>query len=204
MLNSGADVLILNHYGNDMVNSLTQAVQFGLRDKQVNGKKFEIVVPLFSELMAKGAGDAIKGIYGTANWDWKLRGRRHQGLHQVVRRRSTACRRRRPRRPATCRRCSMPTPCERAGTFYPPEVIKALEGFEFDGMGNGPTLYRAEDHQCFKDVLVVQGKEDPTDKFDLLEVVEDRAARGSDLRRHRSSAATSDRPTPSSADRLTA
>jgi len=33
VLNSGADVLVLNHYGRDMVNSLTQAVQFGLRDK---------------------------------------------------------------------------------------------------------------------------------------------------------------------------
>src|SRR3546814_1213760 len=35
VLNSGADVLILNHYGKDMVNSLTQAVQFGLRGKQI-------------------------------------------------------------------------------------------------------------------------------------------------------------------------
>ena len=38
VLNSGADVLVLNHYGGNMVNSLTNAVQFGLRDKQVNGK----------------------------------------------------------------------------------------------------------------------------------------------------------------------
>ena len=52
-----------------------------------------------------------------------------------------------------------------------PEVIKQLEGFEFDGAGNGPTLYRAEDHQCFKDVLVVRGKENPQSNFDLLEVV---------------------------------
>src|SRR5690606_27421655 len=52
---SGAAVLILNHYGKDMVNSLTQAVQFGMRDQQVNGRNFEIVVPLFSELMAQGA-----------------------------------------------------------------------------------------------------------------------------------------------------
>ena len=58
VLNSGADVLILNHYGHDMVNSLPQAVQFGLRDRQANGKNFEIVVPMFSELMAVGAGDA--------------------------------------------------------------------------------------------------------------------------------------------------
>ncbi len=65
----------------------------------------------------------------------------------------------------------MPTPCERAGTFYPPEVIKALEGYEFDGLGNGPTTYRAEDHQCFKEVYVVQGKDAPANPFDLLEVV---------------------------------
>jgi len=39
-------------------------------------------------------------------------------------------------------------------------------------MGNGPTLYRADDHQCFKDVLVVKGKENPSSEFDLLEIVE--------------------------------
>ncbi|MGB1110894.1 MAG: substrate-binding protein, partial [Gammaproteobacteria bacterium] len=72
VLNSGADVLVLNHYGKDMVNSLTQAVQFGLRDKQVNGKDFQIVVPLFSRLMAQGAGENIKGIYGSTNWNWSL------------------------------------------------------------------------------------------------------------------------------------
>ena len=72
VLNSGADVLILNHYGKDMVNSLTQAVQFGLRDKQVNGKDFAIVVPLYSRLMAQGAGENVKGIFGSTNWHWSL------------------------------------------------------------------------------------------------------------------------------------
>ncbi|HHI76269.1 MAG TPA: branched-chain amino acid ABC transporter substrate-binding protein, partial [Gammaproteobacteria bacterium] len=60
--------------------------------------------------------------------------------------------------------------CEMAGTFNPCGVIEALEGFKFDGMGNGPTEYRAADHQCFKDVLVVRGKEKPSSQFDLLEV----------------------------------
>ena len=50
VLNSGADVLILNHYGFDGVNSITQAMQFGMRDKQVNGKDFQIVLPLVSDL----------------------------------------------------------------------------------------------------------------------------------------------------------
>ena len=72
VLQSGADVLVLNHYGGNMVNSLTNAVQFGLRDKQVNGKNFEIVVPLYSRLMAKGAGANVKGIFGSTNWHWSL------------------------------------------------------------------------------------------------------------------------------------
>ena len=170
VLNSGADVLILNHYGKDMINSLTQAVQFGLRDKMVNGKKFEVVVPLFSELMAQGAGDAIKGILGTANWDWKLP---DEGTKAFVKSFGQAYGQPPSQAAQTCyvQALLYANACEMAGTFHPPEVIKALEGFKFDGMGNGPTEYRAADHQCMKDVLVVRGKEKPSNKFDLLEVV---------------------------------
>ena len=170
VLNSGADVLILNHYGFDMVNSLTQATQFGLRDKIVNGKQFEIVVPLVSDLMAKGAGSAMKGIYGTSNWDWQLPDDASKAFTK-----SFGAKFGQP--PSQAAHTSYvqtllyADAVERAGTFYPPEVIKALEGFEFDGLGNGPTLYRAEDHQCFKDVLVVQGKAAPSNPFDLLEAV---------------------------------
>ena len=155
-----------------MVNSLTQAVQFGLRDKQVNGKNFEIVVPLYSELMAQGAGEAVKGIIGTANWDWKLTDDGTKALHQVLRRQvrlpavAGGAHLLRPGAALRRRGASAPAPSTRR------DVIKALEGFEFDGMGNGPTLYRAADHQCFKEVLVVHGKENPENQFDLLEVVE--------------------------------
>ncbi len=171
VLNSGADVLVLNHYGGNMVNSLTNAVQFGLRDKMVNGKNFEIVVPLFSRLMARGAGDNIKGILGSTNWHWSLTdagsqafvksfGTKYgfppsQAAHTVY-----------------CQTMLYADAAERAKSFNPCAIAEALEGYEFDGLGNGPTLYRAEDHQCFKDVLVVRGKENPTSEFDLLEVVE--------------------------------
>jgi branched-chain amino acid transport system substrate-binding protein len=172
VLNAGADVLILNHYGKDMVNSLTQAVQFGLRDKQVNGKSFEIVVPLFSELMAQGAGEAIKGIYGTANWDWKLD---NAGTKAFTKSFGKEYGQPPSQAAQTCyvQALLYANACQRAGTFNPEGVVKALEGFEFDGLGNGPTLYRADDHQCFKPVLVVQGKEKPADKFDLLQVVKE-------------------------------
>lgn len=170
VLNSGADVLILNHYGFDGINSLTQAVQFGMKDKMVNGKKFEIVLPLVSDLMAQGAGDAIKGIYGTSNWDWH-----RTDAASVAFTKSFGAKYGMP--PSQIAHTSYvqallyADACERAGTFYPPEVIKQLEDFEFDGMGNGPTTYRGSDHQCFKEVYVVQGKEAPSNAFDLLEVV---------------------------------
>ncbi len=171
VLNSGADVLILNHYGKDMINSLTQAVQFGLRDKQVNGKNFEIIVPLFSRLMAQGAGEAIKGILGSTNWNWSLKDAASQAFVKSFGAEYGAP----PSMAAhTCyvQTLLYANACETAGTFSPEGVVKSLEGFKFDGMGNGPTEYRAADHQCFKDVLVVRGNENPTSQFDLLEVVE--------------------------------
>ena len=171
VLNSGADVLILNHYGKDMVNSLTQAVQFGMKDKMVNGKQFQIVVPLFSRLMAQGAGDAIKGILGTTNWNWSLT---DDGSKAFVKSFGEEYGNPPSQAAQTCyvQTLLYANAVEMAGTFYPCEVINALEGFKFDGMGNGPTEYRAADHQCFKDVLVVEGNPDPKSQFDLLKVVE--------------------------------
>ena len=168
---SGADVLVLNHYGGDMVNSLTQAVQFGLRDMQANNKDFTIVVPLFSRLMARGAGENIKGIFGSTNWHWSLQ---DEGSQAFVRSFGTKYGFPPSQAAHTCyvQTLLYADAANRAGTFNPCGIAEALEGFEFDGMGNGPTLYRAEDHQCFKDVLVVKGKEEPQSEFDLLEIVE--------------------------------
>ena len=125
VLNSGADVLILNHYGKDMVNSLTQAVQFGMREKQVNGKDFQIVVPLFSRLMAQGAGENIKGILGTTNWNWSLQ---DEGSQAFVKSFGQEYGFPPSQAAQTCyvQALLYADACERAGTFYPPEVIKAL------------------------------------------------------------------------------
>ena len=169
ILNSGADVLVLNHYGKDMVNSLTQAIQFGLRDKQVNGKDFQIVVPLFSRLMAQGAGENIKGILGSTAWNWKLQ---DEGSKAFVKAFGQEYGFPPSQAAHTCyvQTLLYADACERAGTFNPEQVIRALEDHTFDGMGNGETLYRGEDHQCFKDVLVVRGNQNPSSQFDLLEV----------------------------------
>ncbi len=185
VLQSGADTLVLVHYGGDMVNSLTNAVQFGLREAQANGKDFQIVVPLFSRLMARGAGENIKGIFGSVNWNWSLQDEASQRFT-----RSFGTKFGFPPSQAAhtvyCQTLLYADAVERAGSFNPCAVVEALEtgdglpgidhpenkGFTFDGLGNGMTLYRAADHQCFKDVLVVKGKENPESEFDLLEVVE--------------------------------
>ncbi|MAC81441.1 MAG: branched-chain amino acid ABC transporter substrate-binding protein [Rhodobacteraceae bacterium] len=186
VLNSGADVLVLNHYGGNMVNSLTNAVQFGLREKMIDGKQFEIVVPLFSRLMARGAGENIKGILGSTNWHWSLP---DDGSKTFVKSFGTKYGFPPSQAAHTCyvQTLLYADAVTRAGSFDPCAVEEALvggdsslpgisseanRGFVFDGLGNGPTLYRADDHQCFKDVLVVRGKENPTSEFDLLEVVE--------------------------------
>ena len=171
VLNSGADVLVLNHYGADMVNSLTQAVQFGLRDKQVNGKNFEIVVPLYSELMAAGAGANIKGVYGSMNWNWQLQ---DEGTKAFVKSFGEKYGMPPSNAAQTCYAQILlyADAVTRAGSFNPCAVAEALEDFQFDGLGNGPTLYRKDDHQCFKDVLVMKGAENPTGQYDTLEIVE--------------------------------
>ncbi len=177
VLQSGADTLVLVHYGGDMVNSLTNAVQFGLREAQANGRDFQIVVPLYSELMARGAGPNIKGIIGSQNWDWKLEnqlGAKYTGTNAFVR--SFGEKYGFPPSQAAhtvyCQVMLYADAVNRAGSFNPCAVVEALEGFEFDGLGNGPTLYRADDHQCFKDVVVVRGKENPENEFDLVEIIE--------------------------------
>ena len=160
-----------------MVNSLTNAVQFGLREKQVNGKNFEIVVPLYSELMARGAGENITGIVGSQNWDWKLEnqmGDRYKGTNAFVQSFGEKYGFPPSQAAQTCYAQTLlyADAVARAGSFNPCAVGEALAGFEFDGLGNGPTLYRADDHQCFKDVVVVRGKENPENEFDLVEIVE--------------------------------
>jgi len=169
VLNSGADVLVLNHYGNDMVNSLTQAVQFGMRDKTVNGKEFGIAVPLYSRVMADGAGKSVQGIFGSTNWHWSLD---DEGSKAFVKSFGQEYGFPPSQAAHTCyvQTLLYADAAQRAGTFRPSALGPELEGLEFDGLGNGPTLYRASDHQCFKDVLVVRGKANPESEFDVLEV----------------------------------
>ncbi|MEJ2015795.1 MAG: ABC transporter substrate-binding protein [Limibacillus sp.] len=132
------------------------------KDKKANG---------FRHFFNAYAGENVKGIFGSTNWHWSLQDEGSQAFVKSFGQKYGFP----PSQAAhTCYAQALlyADACQRAGTFNPCGVVEALEGFEFDGLGNGPTLYRAEDHQCFKDVLVVKGKDNPTSEFDLLEVVD--------------------------------
>ena len=110
VLNSGADVLVLNHYGGNMVNSLTNAVQFGLREQAGQRQEFQIVVPLYSRLMAARRRRQRQGHLRLDQLALVAAGRRPPGIRQILRHQV-----RLPAQPGgayllRARRCCMPTP----------------------------------------------------------------------------------------------
>jgi ABC-type branched-subunit amino acid transport system substrate-binding protein len=106
--------------------------------------------------MAEAASDSIDGIFGTADWSWQLEDDPSQAFTEAFREEfdkvpSYAA------RLAYVASIQYARAVERAGTFYPPEVIRALEDFDFTDMGLGDETMRGCDHQAQRDVLVVQG-----------------------------------------------
>lgn len=147
---SGADVLVLNHYGLDGANSVSQAVDAGI------DQDMELMVPLYNRPMAEAAGGAIEGVYGTVAWDSQIDNTPSQEFVEAYQSEYDRI----PSGPAQlayAQTLQYAAAVERAETFYPPEVIKQLEDFEYDNIGMGSETMRACDHQAQRDVPVVQG-----------------------------------------------
>lgn len=161
------DVLFLNHYGLDGANSIQQAKNMGLHNDM------EIVVPLYNRPMAQAAGGAIEGIFGTVAWDAQIDDPAGNKFTEVF---GEAYNGRIPSGPAQlayAQTLQYAAAVERAGTFYPPEVIKQLEDYEYDNIGMGPETMRKCDHQAQRAVPVVRGlPESEQEAGTFFEVVE--------------------------------
>ncbi|NEU56661.1 substrate-binding protein [Halorussus sp. MSC15.2] len=144
------DVLFLDHYGLDGSNSLTQAKEMGL------DQDMEIIVPLYNRPMAQAAGGAIEGVYGTVAWDSQIDNPPSNQFSQAFQQKYN-------RVPsgvaqlAYAQTLQYAAAVERAGTFYPPEVIKQLEGYQYSNIGMGEETMRKCDHQAQRAVPVVKG-----------------------------------------------
>jgi ABC-type branched-subunit amino acid transport system substrate-binding protein len=148
--NSGADVLVLNHYGLDGATSISQAVDAGIDGDM------EIIVPLYNRPMAQAAGSAIEGIFGTVAWDAQIDNAPSEEFLQTFQKEYGRI----PSGPAQlayAQTLQYAAAVERAETFYPPEVIRQLEGYEYSNLGMGPETMRTCDHQAQRDVPVVRG-----------------------------------------------
>jgi branched-chain amino acid transport system substrate-binding protein len=172
--NSGADVFVNIAFGADAVASTKQAAQFGVL------QKMKMVVPNISSFQAKEVGAKLmEGVYGTFDWWWTLQDR--YPLSKDFVQAFLARYKYYPRWGAHIgysQTYVWAVAVERAGTFYPVDVIKALEGSKAQPFDStlGKIWYRAEDHQEVRPVPVVVGKapsamKNPEDFYDIVEIV---------------------------------
>jgi ABC-type branched-subunit amino acid transport system substrate-binding protein len=172
--NSGADVFVNIEFGNSAVNSTKQAQQFGILPKM------KLVAPDISAFQARDTGaELMQGAYGTVEWWWTLEDRfplsksfvaAFQAKYHYVPGWDAHV--------AYMQSYLWALAVERAGTFYPPTVIKTLEDSKQRPFNStlGEVWYRAGDHQLVRPVPVVRGKapqamKNADDYFDILELV---------------------------------
>jgi branched-chain amino acid transport system substrate-binding protein len=170
--NSGADVFVNITFGLDAVASSKQAKEFGILDKM------QMVVPNISPFQATQVGaEIMQGVYGTLDFWWTLAERNE--MARLFVNAFAAKYRYKPRWTAHIAYTQMliwADAVERAGTFYPPAVIKTLEDGHKLEMPLGTVYYRACDHQQVRAVPVVVGKKpsamrDREDFFELVAMV---------------------------------
>jgi len=168
-ISSGADVLVLALQGLDMVNALSQVRQLGIHDMQANGLEIGLGVPVYSTHWAEAAGAGCKGVYGTMNWHWSLQDPASIAFTGAYESEYDA----KPSEAAHTvytQILQYADAAQRAGSISPCHVVEQLEGHVFSGLGNGASEYRKVDHQCFKDTIVVAGRQAPATSSDLLEI----------------------------------
>lgn len=170
--NSGADVFVNLAFGADAVASTKQAQQFGILPKM------KYVVPDISQFQAKELGAEIMGgAYGSQPWWWS-----EQDTYPLAKFFVEDFEKKnhyKPRWGASevyLQLLVWADAVERAGTFYPIEVIKALESGQKVNSIYGEVYYRAEDHQMVRPVPVMIGKKPnemkgPEDYYHIVDLV---------------------------------
>jgi branched-chain amino acid transport system substrate-binding protein len=167
--NSGADVFVNVAFGADAVASCKQAKQFGVLDKM------QMVVPNISAFQAKELGaEIMQGVYGTLDFWWTLA--ETNPMAKLFVDSFDAKFKYKPSWPAHIAYTQMlcwADAVERAKSFNPLLVIKALEAGHKLQMPLGEVWYRAEDHQQVRAVPVVVGKKpsemrNPDDYFTVV------------------------------------
>ena len=170
--NSGADLLINVNWGHDAVLSIQQAKQFGVLDKM------KLVVPYQIPFLAREAGgDLMAGVYAATDYWWTV-----EDKYPLAKMFNESFKKKYGYNPEWGAEngyvsfAHWARMVEEAGSFYPPDVIKAFEKGETIPSLLGDVHYRPEDHQCVRPVIIVKGKDpkamkNKEDYYDIVEIV---------------------------------
>jgi ABC-type branched-subunit amino acid transport system substrate-binding protein len=170
--NSGADVFININFGNDAVQSIKQAQQFGILAKQT------LAVPYDTPFLARDVGpDLMQGVYAATDFWWTL-----QDRFPIAKAFVASFEKKYGYKPewgantAYMQIAMWADAVERAKTFYPPAIIKAYEAGQTIDSTVGPVSFRAADHQLIRPVVIMRGKKkadmkSTDDYYDVLELV---------------------------------
>ena len=168
--NSGAEFLINVNWGHDAVLSTQQAKQFGLLPKM------KLVIPYQIPFLAREVGpDITEGVYAATDFWWTL-----EDKYPLAKMFVDEFDKKYGYKPewgaenAYMEFALWAEAVEHAGTFYPPDVIKAYETPRKLNSVVGEVQWRAADHQLIRPVVIVKGKapKDMKNKEDYWEVVE--------------------------------
>jgi len=150
------DLLSCNCYGADQVNLVKQFKEFGL------AKDIHLCGPLSGSPMMKGVGAAADGVWGLS-WDCTVDTPGSQKLRAALRKRFGA--NKPPQWDASYRHYlgyithqQLFEAITRAKSTDLIPVIKALEGWKFDGLKWTPSTWRNFDHQNVQDVIVAKAQ----------------------------------------------
>lgn len=162
------DVLVLVHFGGDMINCLKQVKKLRLR------KKMEIVVPLMELHMAHGVGPEIMhGITTSMCWYHGL-SEKYDGSKEFVELFEKEFNKKPGNAAATAwvNIFQYADAVKRAGDFDHIKVIKALEGHRFTLLGN-EEYFRQWDHQGIHPTYVAEGKspDESKNEWDLFKII---------------------------------
>jgi ABC-type branched-subunit amino acid transport system substrate-binding protein len=171
--NSGADVVININFGRDAVLSIKQAKQFGILSKMT------LVMPYNTPFLAEQVGeDVMDGVLAGTDYWWTIEDR-----YPLAKMFNEAFKKKFGTNPewganaAYMQIAMWADAVERAGSFYPPDVIKSYEKGVTVQSTVGPVHFRPEDHQLVRPVIILRGKsqskmKSKDDYYDVVEIVE--------------------------------
>jgi branched-chain amino acid transport system substrate-binding protein len=175
ILAANPNVLFLDNFGKDQINSVKQATAFGLK------KKMQIVCPILLMSSRLGGGEeAFDGVIGGVSFYWEMN-------HPTAKAFVEAFRKMHGRPPidyagyAYSGIKELLTGILRAGSLDPVALATAIEGRTYDNY-KGEQWWRPCDHQSQQDVFIIRSKKGKGE-YDVFEIIATVSAKGERLLR---------------------